>query len=900
MSNDALHQEEAVHEGLGQGEDTFHDFGELVFGEYGNDLSLFLDAVEKSLLDPASRASKYMASIRQKMHKDSKLAKICILTQARIAFAERGVGVPVESVGSSSVEQASVPTSKNGGPPPPPAVRNPHRVGMLRKQPTQFGPSKLISVAEALAGCQSCYVILSAKSITFVPELLCDTNPIQTYAITESMQCTHVSADSNLTSVEIPGQQFYLVTDSAWHAAEWAKWLNEAVDAVHPRGSQRKKKPMMPVFRKSSAPLASPRGQSATSSASSSVVSSPAYGSSLSNLSDLVVDQSIVDAKLAALTQGELDVMLSLSLGQEQVACLRLLFDKFVARGCTFITADSFDEVKRVNAGMVPNDAAQTIEAAMRESLSVTFAHFLRACGPRKADFSETNRQRFQIKNLQRLRQKHALKVMQQQTTAKSRAAGLESKDASLSAKPVDDAEIDKRPKSKSDLAYDAITAAARKEALGTAALMAEPLSQDEAVTLLQRLYRSKMLARRDAAESHWWHTAHAPTVFVCFRALCDVSMGENIGLLQCSQGDYLGARVEDLAASLSGWCRMHDKHMNVGLVSMDHLELISDPSIFEHLLLEQQDRQAVQACEQVGAGGGVSKLKATDVPEAAMVASHEGTTSSKPPAPALPPKRSSFSNASALIEDPDHVTMQVSAGTHFGVALPQVPTSADARFAYEVPQILLAFEKAILPHADTVGLLRISGDQSEYDTLVAALERGERISSNIHTVANLLKIFFRRVPSKQRVFAHLDAQSLISGSVPGAGLSDDVDFEAIVRRLKEPVQSIWWWFLDFASKIVAESSINQMNPTNISTCITPNFFPEFELPAASAPPAAETPKKKKGLFSGWKMPWKKRTPELSNAEKLRKFKMQSRRITANPLSQARIARKAKHKRCGE
>ena len=56
---------------------------------------------------------------------------------------------------------------------------------------------------------------------------------------------------------------------------------------------------------------------------------------------------------------------------------------------------------------------------------------------------------------------------------------------------------------------------------------------------------------------------------------------------------------------------------------------------------------------------------------------------------------------------------------------------------------------------------------------------------------------------------------------VPGAGLSDDVDFEAIVRRLKEPVQSIWWWFLDFASKIVAESSINQMNPTNISTCIT-------------------------------------------------------------------------------
>lgn len=158
MSNDASHQEEPVHEWLdsiGNDEKNFHDFGELVFGKYGNDLPSFLDAVEKSLLDPRSRASKYMASIRQKMHKDSNLAKICILTQARIAFTERGGeanATPVGSIGTASPEQALTPTSKNRGPPPPPSVRNPHRVGMLRKQPTQFGYVVLAEGTDRLVG----------------------------------------------------------------------------------------------------------------------------------------------------------------------------------------------------------------------------------------------------------------------------------------------------------------------------------------------------------------------------------------------------------------------------------------------------------------------------------------------------------------------------------------------------------------------------------------------------------------------------------------------------------------------------------------------------------------------------------------------------------------------------
>ncbi len=67
-------------------EGTTRDFGELIFGEYGDDVDAFLARVEASLQEPSSRAAKYMASVRHKLHDDKDLARTCILTQARVAF----------------------------------------------------------------------------------------------------------------------------------------------------------------------------------------------------------------------------------------------------------------------------------------------------------------------------------------------------------------------------------------------------------------------------------------------------------------------------------------------------------------------------------------------------------------------------------------------------------------------------------------------------------------------------------------------------------------------------------------------------------------------------------------------------------------------------------------------
>ena len=62
------------------------DFGKLIFGEYGDDADAFLARVEASLLEPSSRASKYMARVRHKLHDGKELARTCILTHARVAF----------------------------------------------------------------------------------------------------------------------------------------------------------------------------------------------------------------------------------------------------------------------------------------------------------------------------------------------------------------------------------------------------------------------------------------------------------------------------------------------------------------------------------------------------------------------------------------------------------------------------------------------------------------------------------------------------------------------------------------------------------------------------------------------------------------------------------------------
>ena len=183
----------------------------------------------------------------------------------------------------------------------------------------------------------------------------------------------------------------------------------------------------------------------------------------------------------------------------------------------------------------------------------------------------------------------------------------------------------------------------------------------------------------------------------------------------------------------------MRTENDETGLISMEYLELISQPSQFEHLL-------STDAAELAEAPHEKSKSShAGGTGNSSMKPNSRDSTGSREPAPELPPKRASFSKSNSarssvrLAGDPDHVVMQVtfraidaigpfalqhplpffgpfstcttctlcsfhrdlnvclqvSAGTHFGVPLSQAPRVSDPRFAYEIPEILVVSRQA-------------------------------------------------------------------------------------------------------------------------------------------------------------------------------------------------------------
>jgi hypothetical protein len=124
-----------------ENDEEFAEIGSLLFGSPHTSVA----HVEESLSDPTSLASRYLTGVERRLSDMSRtkvLARICLLTQAQIAHAE-ALDPAIPTPAAASPRR---PTALGGAlayshtlPPPPPPVRNLHRVGVLRKQPTQFG-----------------------------------------------------------------------------------------------------------------------------------------------------------------------------------------------------------------------------------------------------------------------------------------------------------------------------------------------------------------------------------------------------------------------------------------------------------------------------------------------------------------------------------------------------------------------------------------------------------------------------------------------------------------------------------------------------------------------------------------------------------------------------------------
>ena len=102
---------------------------ELVFTEFKGNLSDFIDKTDRDLDDPSSRAAQYMARMRGKMHQ---LDRICFITQARVAFVES------TAYGHQNPALTDIST---------------HKVGLVTKQPTQFGFVSVVVCGCVLVTC---------------------------------------------------------------------------------------------------------------------------------------------------------------------------------------------------------------------------------------------------------------------------------------------------------------------------------------------------------------------------------------------------------------------------------------------------------------------------------------------------------------------------------------------------------------------------------------------------------------------------------------------------------------------------------------------------------------------------------------------------------------------------
>ncbi|GAM26524.1 hypothetical protein SAMD00019534_096990, partial [Acytostelium subglobosum LB1] len=137
----------------------------------------------------------------------------------------------------------------------------------------------------------------------------------------------------------------------------------------------------------------------------------------------------------------------------------------------------------------------------------------------------------------------------------------------------------------------------------------------------------------------------------------------------------------------------------------------------------------------------------------------------------------------------------------------------------YRVPSILAQMKRSLIEYGglEQEGLFRLAGEQTEIRKMKELMNKNEFSSSNdINTVASLIKIWYRELPSP------------ILNSVPTEKIfhCGDVDecVEA-VNRLPEMQKNLLDWLMDLLIQVASYSRINKMTPQNLAIVVAPNLY---------------------------------------------------------------------------
>jgi len=137
----------------------------------------------------------------------------------------------------------------------------------------------------------------------------------------------------------------------------------------------------------------------------------------------------------------------------------------------------------------------------------------------------------------------------------------------------------------------------------------------------------------------------------------------------------------------------------------------------------------------------------------------------------------------------------------------------------YKVPAILALMRRSLLDNGglSQEGIFRLAGEQTEIKRIKEIMNKKEfSSSSDINTIASLIKIWFRELPTP--ILNALPAESIFYSN-------DMTDCVNAFNTLPDPQKTLLDWLLHLLIMTAHNSSVNKMSAQNLAIVVAPNLY---------------------------------------------------------------------------
>lgn len=137
----------------------------------------------------------------------------------------------------------------------------------------------------------------------------------------------------------------------------------------------------------------------------------------------------------------------------------------------------------------------------------------------------------------------------------------------------------------------------------------------------------------------------------------------------------------------------------------------------------------------------------------------------------------------------------------------------------FKVPAILALMRRSLVEYGglSQEGIFRLAGEQTEIRRIKEIMNKKEFSSSNdINTIASLIKIWFRELPTP--ILNALPPEAIFYSS-------DINDCVNAFNTLPEPQKTLLDWLLHLLILTSSNSSVNKMTAQNLAIVVAPNLY---------------------------------------------------------------------------